>query len=413
MLSSFEMKYKDTAVIVASGSSLSEACLELLRCADATIIAVNGAVKYVPFADIVFTLDTVDLRSRFDLPDFKGQKIAAVPSDYGLKSSRYECDREPAREDVMYIERVPFSIFGSGKIMAGCSGFGALQLATQLGVKRVFLFGCDHSEQGKYFYDQSDSPKNQKQLIQWENSLEHWQRYKKPDDVEVINCSLNSRIKSFPKMGIPEAFAALGLPMLPVVTVLKTGGEYNESHVEWLRRQIGQPLICLTDSLKPMTGVISIPLKYNWRGWWSKMEMFRPDIKLGNFLYTDLDAVFLDGVPKQYRTLEKTHVLSDMYGQEHINSGLMFLMAEDRAAIWKGFINEPEVIIEHFKGGDQEFIDGYLRKAARWQDSFRGEVVSYKANVLRGGFRGIERVVCFHGQPRPWDVKNELWIPRL
>src|SRR5665213_2652876 len=94
------------------------------------------------------------------------------------------------------------------------------------------------------------------------------------------------------------------------VTVLKTGGEYSTKHVTWLQRQVNIPIICLTDSTDKMENVTSIPLKYNFPKWWSKLEMFRPDIGLDDFLYSDLDAVFTHGLPEKYTTLKQNVVLA-------------------------------------------------------------------------------------------------------
>src|SRR3990172_3781810 len=120
------------------------------------------------------------------------------------------------------------------------------------------------------------------------------------------------------------------------VTVLKTGGEYTESHVEWLQRQVQETVYCLTDSNQAMAGVVRIPLLLNLPGWWSKMEMFSMT-SAPDFLYADLDTVFLNGIPPEFKELQETHVLDDMYGGDHINSGLMYLTAPDRAPVWKDF----------------------------------------------------------------------------
>ena len=207
-----------------------------------------------------------------------------------------------------------------------------------------------------------------------------------------------------------------------LVTVLKTGGEYNERHVEWLQRQVRQPVTCLTDSKEPMEYVTSIPLKHNFAGWWAKMEMFRDDLFLGDFLYVDLDTVFIKrGIPEEFEAMTETHVLSDMYGGDHINSGLMFLTEADRFPIWREFIREPHTVINSFSGGDQFYLDRHLRDAKRFQVEFPDAVVSYKIDVLHqlghyqkkgNGDFGKASIVCFHGQPRPWQIK-ESWVPCL
>lgn len=405
-----------TAIVIASGPSMRSVCLPLLQAADAVTIAVNNAVLHARFADYVFTLDTVDLNERYDLPWFRGVRVAAVPSDYGAPDARFRCDRVDPMPDVRYIERTDFRAgFDTvGKIMTGCSGFGAYQFAYKfLDADRVFIFGCDHSQQGTYFYGQQRNPAA---LRNWKIALDNWNRHKPP--VETWNVSPVSRISSLPKITPAYAYGMLGLSRVPVVTVLKCGGEYNEGHVEWLQRQIGHPIVCLTDSTRKMKGVVSIPLEHDLPGWWSKLEMFRDDLVLGDFLYADLDTVFLRGVPGWITDLRETHVLSDMYGGKVINSGLMYLRHEDRPAIWLAFAEDKaDAIRECGAGGDQAFLDRFWSRKARFQNAAPGKVISYKADVLKNRFHRPENgdlstadIVCFHGKPRPWQTQEE-WIP--
>ena len=209
------------------------------------------------------------------------------------------------------------------------------------------------------------------------------------------------------------------------VTVLKTGGEYAEKHVEWLQRQVRIPIYCITDSKIPMHNVTSLPMQYDWPGWWSKMAMFNPSHGLGRFLYSDLDTVFLDGIPEHYQNLKNTVVLADVSkersGREPkpiMNSGLMYLSGEENEKIWRGFkTHAQDKMAQYHAKGDQGYIDEHLRGAERWQKKFPGEVLSYKSNVSLNGYKltGKERVIVFHGKPRPWDHECSFnkWIPTL
>lgn len=216
-----------------------------------------------------------------------------------------------------------------------------------------------------------------------------------------------------------------------IFTVLKCGGEYNESHVAWLKKQLrGHEVYCITDSLLDQkrfyetTGANKIELRYNaWgaRGWWAKMELFRPEIK-GDFLYIDLDTVILR-LPENISG-DKAIVLADFYFPgTSIGSGLMYLPASVRGFIWDKWIKDvPGHIAKHH--GDQDFLTPWLWTADRWQDRFPFSIVSYKAHLspdegqqfYRPGFDDFSKigVVCFHGNPRPWMAaqrSNHEWIP--
>ena len=211
---------------------------------------------------------------------------------------------------------------------------------------------------------------------------------------------------------------------MKLITVLKSGGEFNEGHVQRLKKQCPDiEMECITDSTMPedhfyaVTGAKKIPLLFGaWgaRGWWAKMEMFRPDIK-GNFLYADLDTTFLKQ-PLHFLNLEISCVLSDFYfPNTSIGSGLMFLTEETRRMIWDKWIKAPIYWIEK-NHGDQDFLTPWLWPADRFQEKFPYDVVSYKAHLnknfgrqfFKPGFDDLSKItaVCFHGHPRPWEVSE-------
>jgi hypothetical protein len=52
-------------------------------------------------------------------------------------------------------------------------------------------------------------------------------------------------------------------------------------------------------------------------------------------------------------------------------------------------------------GGDQSYIEQNVR--AEYFQDFTNEVVSYKADICKRGPLSSDKVVIFHGQPRPWE----------
>lgn len=214
-----------------------------------------------------------------------------------------------------------------------------------------------------------------------------------------------------------------------IITVLKCGGEYTEAHVAWLVKQLpGHEVYCITDSLldqnkfKQTTGATKLVMRYNaWgrRGWWAKMELFRPELSvIGDFLYIDLDTVILK--PLYFQFGEKPCVLSDFYfPTSSIGSGLMWLPENCRDVVWQGWISNPQGHMDN-NHGDQDFLTPFFWDADRFQEKFPFQVVSYKAHLspedgkqfYKSGYDDMSKisVVCFHGNPRPWHLKKD-WIP--
>lgn len=143
-----------------------------------------------------------------------------------------------------------------------------------------------------------------------------------------------------------------------------------------------------------------------WPGWWSKMSLFDPSIK-GDLLYFDLDTMIV-GPLDDIMNVNTVTVLSDFNVPNRIASGMMFIPEKDRPEIWQAWIENPKSHMDRWRGlGDGGFLSQFWEGAARWQDLFPGQVVSYKNHCTRG-VPSNARVVCFHGRPRPRDVRWKI-----
>lgn len=180
------------------------------------------------------------------------------------------------------------------------------------------------------------------------------------------------------------------------ICVLRSGGEYNADHVRRLAKQVPH-LVCLTDI--EIDGIETIPLWYDWHGWWAKIELFRPDIH-HDLMYFDLDTTVI----KMPNLPSETTLLSD-FGMRHVvASGMMFIKHDDKAVIWDNFIKDPIKNMQDgitYPKGDGGFIDKYFRNKKRWQSICK--VYSYKLHCKKGIPDDAE-VICYHGKPRPWDL---------
>ena len=191
------------------------------------------------------------------------------------------------------------------------------------------------------------------------------------------------------------------------ICVLKTSAEYTVQHAQWLAAQV-PGIVCLSDVDVP--GVKTIPLLHNWPGWWSKMELFRPDLQ-GDFLYIDIDTVITGDITPLF-TVGKTTMLSDFYKPQLPASGLMYISQADKSAVWQQWIKNPASHMQQCRTRDYWGDQGFLRQHLphqRWDNVLPGQIASYKVHCQRG-LPPAANVVCFHGTPRPWDV-TKTWIP--
>ncbi|WP_353474790.1 hypothetical protein PVT71_14570 [Salipiger sp. H15] len=195
--------------------------------------------------------------------------------------------------------------------------------------------------------------------------------------------------------------------MTIVACVLRSGGDFRPEHVDRLRMQVaahlpGAEFRCLTDM--PVSGSGVLPLRCGWPGWWSKMEIFSPDVS-GDLLMMDLDSAIV-GDLGDMAGIGRLAIMRDVYRPAGLQSSVMFLPKAARGEVWGKWISNPGAWMRRFRrGGDQAFLETlWLDRAARWQDVLPGQVVSFKADRCAEQLPQDARFVAFHGRPRPWDV---------
>ncbi|MEL0551682.1 hypothetical protein ACMYSP_13245 [Klebsiella sp. R390] len=208
---------------------------------------------------------------------------------------------------------------------------------------------------------------------------------------------------------------------MKIVTVLRSGGDYNHDHVQWLYKQLPDDIekVCFTDLTIP--GVQTIKLTENLPGWWSKIEIFDPQKIDDDIFYIDLDIVVVGDISDILQNTRLTMLSDFFFPQKTKNSAIMRIPHEEKYKVWEAFKRYPELFMSRYQsGGDQEFISKIYPHAAIWQDILPGQIVSYKKHVVskkknehatgNGSVPPGTRIVCFHGKPRPWDC-GEVWVP--
>lgn len=218
-----------------------------------------------------------------------------------------------------------------------------------------------------------------------------------------------------------------------VVCVLKTGDFYNRNtkvnydskYPLWLKRQcekfitIPFKFVCLTD-LDSLEGVDTIKLKHNFPGWWSKMELFRPNLfETKNIFYLDLDTVLtgnIDHIIKynhKFTTLR--YISSKNPKTDKIGSGLM-AWSVDLSFLYDKFVANSAIYIEEYKTqdkwGDQGFIYHHCKGMQKFQDIFPDQIVSWKFNLNREDPKEHNKIIIFHGTPKPHELFVN-WIENL
>ncbi len=202
--------------------------------------------------------------------------------------------------------------------------------------------------------------------------------------------------------------------MLTVICVLKSGGIYDASWVERLKRGVERNLkrphkfVCLSDVDVPCE---RIPMTHNWPTWWGKIELFKPGVITGDTLFLDLDTVVTGDIDDIARLDCDFAMLQNFNNPKMVGSGVMWFSKVPHK-VYEKFVRQPDAYIAHHERnangsyvGDQAFIWDALEHDIEFiTDKFAG-IKSYKYHC-RSYLPDDAKIVCFHGNPRPTEVKT-------
>lgn len=212
-------------------------------------------------------------------------------------------------------------------------------------------------------------------------------------------------------------FRAL-LPELTVLCVLKSGGDYDADYVRKLRDGVARHLsiphrfVCLSDVPVPCE---RIALKHGWKGWWSKIEVFRPDVITGPTLYLDLDTIVVDNLDRVADIAYEFAMLNIREKDTKVgNSGAMWL-SKPFPHVYERFLEKPDYWIDYHERnakdrymGDQAFISDCFPAIPKLHHALPGFFRSYKYDRCQERIPEGCAVVCFGGPPRP--AQADGWV---
>ena len=188
-------------MIVASGPSAGVTPVEIAKDRCHTI-AINTSVEMVPWADILFACDYQWWENRNGEPDFNGLRLSSARRACENYDNIHmvKCNRNEDR----------FLVQNTGEVgWGGNSGYQALNLAAQMRPSRIYLVGYDmRLDYGLHWHGDHPEPMHnpqEKNLKRWKRCLEQAHKSCRNMGIEVINCSLHSALRAYPKMTLQEA----------------------------------------------------------------------------------------------------------------------------------------------------------------------------------------------------------------
>ena len=201
------------------------------------------------------------------------------------------------------------------------------------------------------------------------------------------------------------------------------GRDYTESDVQTLRwnidRYIDRPykFYCLTNDMSANVPAEKIQLLNNWSGWWSKVELFRPDLPPGRTLYMDLDS----------------HIVNNMQPILDYEGDLVMFNSNKPSRLWyelqdDGWLYRYQAATMLFDPGALSWIyDKFATSPERFMFKYRSEQDMYgdwipdqptfpdhwmmKLESLKKKTAVPEGVIIVTGRPKNDSFRNPSFAP--
>ncbi len=201
-----------TVVVVASGPSLSETQCETVRYwretrGDARVIVINTSFRLAPFADILYACDGAWWRA--EDPETKKTYYAEACEIFPPAALWTQDELAAKQFSLNYIASRRTSNLSKDPsyIAQGAnSSVQAMNLAYLAGTRRMLLIGVDLK--GKHWHPDHPSPlSNSLPHRAWKENFAVFAADLKAEGVEVVNCSPDSALNSFPRGDLAEELA--------------------------------------------------------------------------------------------------------------------------------------------------------------------------------------------------------------
>ena len=162
-----------------------------------------------------------------------------------------------------------------------------------------------------------------------------------------------------------------------------------------VKKHMRQPFqfVCVADS--------------RFRGWWAKIDLFKPGRFKGRVLYLDLDVTVTGNLDEIVAVISPFALIKD-WGRIGYNSSVMVWDAGYRDAGYADRLytefnaSENEGGDMARPGGDQSYIWHKMHGEATFPKHW---CRSFKRIVLLHEPTDDMRVCVFHGRPKPWEVE--------
>lgn len=188
-----------TIACLATGPSLTRADVQACR-GRLPVIAVNDAVRWAPWADVLYACDAKWWDKHPETTAFAGLKVGQ--------------QFVTGREDVHFLKNTgdaDLETEPTGVRTGKNSGYQAINVAVHLGARRILLLGYDMqmSPTGQRNFVAVPRPAPDPQFALWIAYFATLVAPLRALGIEVLNCSRQTALRCFPRVPLERALEAL------------------------------------------------------------------------------------------------------------------------------------------------------------------------------------------------------------
>jgi hypothetical protein len=189
----------DTIICVASGPSITQHQIDLIKESGLFTICVNRTFELLPNCDAIFACDIRWWYEYYELtqshsPKSKLYTIAGIADHFYKKRSK--------GQNIVQLDYESGIGLGKHKLIhGGNSGYMAVNLAYLLGAKKIILIGYDHQHtNGKRHwhsdYDKKKFPYNADNIDRMKDNFEGLAHDLINEGIDIVNCSIETALET-------------------------------------------------------------------------------------------------------------------------------------------------------------------------------------------------------------------------
>jgi len=168
--------------------------------------------------------------------------------------------------------------------------------------------------------------------------------------------------------------------------------DFTVNDVERLRQTVDKHIdrpytfYCLTNDMEADLPAEKIPLKHNWPGWWSKIELHRDDLPGGRTLYLDLDthvvgslAPVLDYPGDLVMFNNRAKIGGKRKVVLRYQAAIMLFTPGSTIGVYERFSKDPEKYMKEYRS-DQDIMGDWIPHQPTFPDHWMVKLSTLKSN---------------------------------